>query len=78
MGPNHTKLKKLYKQQKHASRVIYNEERMTHSRLLMKSQNALNISIYELQSWPKIMAKTSKNGVVLDTTSNVKFFSETI
>ena len=26
----------------------------------------------ELQSWPKIMAKTAKNGVVLDTTSNVQ------
>ena len=25
-----------------------------------------------LQSWPKIMAKTAKNGVVLDTTSNVQ------
>ena len=31
-----------------------------------------------LQSWPKIMAKTAKNGVVLDTTSTGKFFSETI
>ena len=25
-----------------------------------------------LQSWPKNMAKTAKNGVVLDTTSNVQ------
>ena len=25
-----------------------------------------------LQSWPKLMAKTAKNGVVLDTTSNVQ------
>ena len=28
--------------------------------------------IVELQSWQKIMAKTAKNGVVLDTTSNVQ------
>ena len=25
-----------------------------------------------LQSWPKIMAKTAKNGVVVNTTSNVQ------
>ena len=38
----------------------------------------VNSSFDELQSWPKIMAKTAKNGVVLDTTSNIKLFSETI
>ena len=31
----------------------------------------LTISVY-LQSWPKNMDKTAKNGLVLDTTSNVQ------
>ena len=37
-----------------------------------------NMDTPYLQSWPKIMTKTVKNGVVLDTTSNIKIFSETI
>ena len=32
----------------------------------------------DLQSWPKGMAKTAKNGVVLDTTSNVQPIKKTI
>ena len=58
---NHTKLKKLYKQQKHASRIIYNEERMTHFRPLMKSLNALNI--YQLNIYQNLVLvfKTKNN-----------------
>ena len=46
-----TKLKKLFKFQKHASRILYNEDRTTHARPLMKSLNALNVyQIYILQN----------------------------
>ena len=39
-----TKLKKLFRCQKHVSRIIYNDEdRTTHARPLMKSLNALNV-----------------------------------
>ena len=40
---NHTKLKKLYNKQKHASRIIYNKDKLTHAKPLMKSLNALNV-----------------------------------
>ena len=43
-GSTHqSKLKKLYKQQKHASRIIFNKDITTHSRSLLKSLNALNV-----------------------------------
>ena len=38
-----TKLKKLVRFQKHASRIIYNEDRTAHARPLMKALNALNV-----------------------------------
>ena len=40
---NQTKLQKRFRCQKHASRIIYNEDRKTHARPLMKSLNALNV-----------------------------------
>ena len=40
---NQTKLKKIYSKQKHASRIIFQEDRYTHARPLMKTLNALNI-----------------------------------
>ena len=42
-GTNQTKLKKLFNKQKHASRIIYNKDKYTHAKPLMKSLNALNI-----------------------------------
>ena len=40
---NRSKLDKLYKKQKHAIRIIYSEDKQTHSRPLMKNLKALNI-----------------------------------
>ena len=40
---NQTKLKKIYSKQKHASRIIFQEDRYTHARPLMKTLNALYI-----------------------------------
>ena len=40
---NQTKIKKLYSKQKHASRIIYHQDKQTHARPLMKNLNALNI-----------------------------------
>ena len=38
-----TKLKTIYYQQKHAARIIFNEDILTHSEPLLRSLNALNI-----------------------------------
>ena len=35
-------------------------------------KNIFTFPFYNLQSWPKYMAKTAKNGVVLDTTNSVQ------
>lgn len=40
---HYTKLKKLHNQQKHASRIIYNEDRMTSAQPLLNKLRALNI-----------------------------------
>ena len=40
---SHTKLIKLYNKQKHASRIIYNKDKLTHAKPLMKLLNALNV-----------------------------------
>ena len=38
-----TKLKLIHYQQKDAARIVFGEDRLTHSRLLLRSRNALNI-----------------------------------
>ena len=46
-----TKLGKLYNKQKHVSRIMYNKDKYTHGKPLMKSLNALNIfriNIYQI------------------------------
>ena len=48
-----TKLKKLLKFQKHSSRIIYNEDKTTHARPLMKSLNALNI--YQINIFQNVL-----------------------
>ena len=40
---NHTKLTKLFNKQKHASRIIFNVDKFTHSRPLLVKLNVLNI-----------------------------------
>ena len=45
-----SKLKPIHYQQKHATRIVFGEDRLTHSRPLLRSLNALNIyqiNIYE-------------------------------
>ena len=59
---NQIKLKKLLKYQKHASRIIYNRERTTHARPLMKSLKALNI--YQTNILQNLLLTyKSKNGI---------------
>ena len=44
-----TKLKPIHYQQKHTARIVFGEDRLTHSRPLLRSLNALNnyqINIY--------------------------------
>ena len=41
-----TKLKRVYLKQKHAVRIVFNKEKLTHSKPLFKSLNALNV--YEI------------------------------
>ena len=38
-----TKLDKILKKQKHAVRIIYNKDKFTHSKPLMRDMNALNV-----------------------------------
>ena len=38
---DHTKLKNIYSKQKHASRIIYYEDRLTHARPLFKKMTPL-------------------------------------
>ena len=40
---NKTNLKKLFGKQKQAARIIFNQDRFTHARLLLKTLNALNV-----------------------------------
>ena len=65
-----SKLKKLYKQQKHASRIIFNKDITTHSRPLLKSLNALNV--YQLNIFQTIllMYKCNNNSYQFSIESN--------
>ena len=47
---NETKLKRVYLKQKHAVRIVFNKDKLTHSKPLFKNLNALNvyqINIYQ-------------------------------
>ena len=60
---------------KQAKEIVFSKKRfITQLPFLVFTNNAISStdSHKHLQSWPKIMAKTAKNGVVLDTTSNVQ------
>ena len=46
---NPNKLNKLHNKQKHAARLIFNEDRMTHARFLLKQLNILNF--YQLNTY---------------------------
>ena len=50
---NHTKLAKLFRKQKQASRIIFNKDRTTHARSLMKELKTLNI--YQLNIYQNLV-----------------------
>ena len=56
-----TKLKTIHYQQKHAARIIFDEDILTHSRPLLRSLNALNIYQINLYQHANFMYKFKKN-----------------
>ena len=52
-----TKLKPIHYQQKHAARTVFGEDRLTHSRLLLRSLNALNIYQINIHQQANFMCK---------------------
>ena len=38
-----TKLKRIYRKQKHAVGIVFNKDKLTHSKPLLKNLNALNV-----------------------------------
>ena len=67
---NSNKLKKLYNKQKHAARIICNEDRLAHAKPLMKSLKILNIYQVNIFQTLTFMQKTKLN-------QNPKLFSQT-
>ena len=57
---NPNKLNKLHNKQKHAARIIFNEDRMTHARPLMKQLNILNIYQLNIYQMLTLMFKTKQ------------------
>ena len=55
-----TKLKTIHYQQKHAARIIFDEDILTHSRPLLRSLNALNIYQINLYQHANFMYKFQK------------------
>ena len=66
-----TKLKKLVRFQKHASRIIYNEDRTAHARPLMKSLNALNV--YQINILQNILLTYKSKNKLAPTIFQEKF-----
>ena len=56
-----TKLKTVYYHQKHAVRIVFNQEKLTHSRPLLRSLNALNVYQINLYQHLNFMHKVSNN-----------------
>ena len=57
---NPNKLNKKYNKQKHATRIIFNKDRMTHARPLMKQLNILNIYQLNIYQTLSFMFKTKQ------------------
>ena len=58
-----TNLKILFRRQKHASRIIYFKDKVTHARPLMKSFNALNIYQLNIYQILLFMHKVKNNNI---------------
>ena len=56
-----TKLKTIYYHQKHAARIVFNQEKLTHSRPLLWSLNALNVYQINLYQHLNLIHKVSNN-----------------
>ena len=56
-----TKLKTVHYHQKHAGRIVFNQEKLTHSRPLLRSLNALNVYQINLYQHLNFMHKVSNN-----------------
>ena len=56
-----TKLKTFHYHQKHAERIVFNQEKLTHSRPLLRSLNALNVYQINLYQHLSFMHKVSYN-----------------
>ena len=56
-----TKLKTFHYHQKHAERIVFNQEKLTHSRPLLRSLNALNVYQINLYQHLNFMHKVSNN-----------------
>ena len=59
------KLKKIYSQQKHAIRVVYSKDRLTHSRELSKECKVLNV--YQVNIWKNLVFMDQVNSKSLTT-----------
>ena len=59
-----TNLKVLFRRQKHASRIIYFKDKLTHARPLMKSLNALNIFQLNIYQILLFMHKVKNNNII--------------
>ena len=55
-----TKLKAIYYHQKHAARIVFNQEKLTHSRPLLRSLNALNVYQINFYQHLNFIDKVSK------------------
>ena len=58
---NYTQLRKLHNKQKHASRIIFNQDKNTHARPLMKKLKALNIYQLNIYQTLILMYKSLNN-----------------
>ena len=56
-----TKLKTMYFHQRHAVRIVFNEDKLTQSRPLLRSLNALNLYQINLYQHLEFMYKLNKN-----------------
>ena len=56
-----TILKTVYYHQKHVVRIVFNQEKLTHSRSFLRSLNALNVYQMNLYQHLKFMHKVSNN-----------------
>ena len=56
-----TKLSSILKKQKHAVRIVYNKDKFTHSRPLMRDMNVLNVYQINIFQTLRFMYKTKNN-----------------